>query len=51
MKTKSFDCVELQRQIRKKLVEQAEMDLDKFFDLIKDKKKTNITYRNLEEKK
>lgn len=51
MKTKSFDCVELQRQIRKKLVEQAEMDLDKFFSMIKEKKKTSITYKYLSEKK
>ena len=44
---KTFDCVELQRKIRNKLVREAEMDIDKFFDLINSRKKRSSIYIKL----
>ena len=47
---KTFDCVELQRKIRNKLVQEAEMDIDKFFDLINKRKKRSSIYIKLTER-
>ncbi|MFH1052526.1 MAG: hypothetical protein V1779_16530 [bacterium] len=46
---KTFDCVELQRKIRNKLVQEAEMDIDKFFDLINKRKTSSSIYKKLTE--
>jgi len=46
-KKKKFDCVELQRKIRNKLVQEAEMDVDKFFELINKKRKRSLIYKKL----
>ncbi|NLO19690.1 MAG: hypothetical protein GX121_07445 [Ignavibacteria bacterium] len=50
MNTKTFDCVEMQRKIRFQLVEEAEMDLQKFFQLINKKKSQSELYRRITEK-
>ena len=50
MNTKTFDCVEMQRIIRFQLVEEAEMDLQKFFQLINKKKSQSELYRRITEK-
>jgi len=50
-KQKSFDCVELQRSIRNKFVDESEMDLSKFFILIQEKKNKSIVYKKLVSRK
>ena len=50
MNRKIFDCVELQRSIRNKLVQESEMDLKKFFLLIKERKKKSLVYKKLTER-
>lgn len=47
---KKFDCVELQRSIRNKLVQESDMNLDKFFVLINDKKKNSAVYKKLSDR-
>jgi hypothetical protein len=47
MTRKTFDCVELQRSIRNKLVQDSDTNLDKFFILINEKKKNSIVYKKL----
>ena len=47
---KTFDCVELQRSIRNKLVQDSDMNLDKFFLLINEKKKNSIVYKKLSDR-
>jgi len=51
MTQKTFDCVELQRNIRSKLVEDANEDINKFFQLIKNKKVKSSVYQKLNERK
>lgn len=47
---KTFDSVELQRSIRNKLVQDSDMNLDKFFILINEKKKNSIVYKKLSDR-
>ena len=47
MTQKTFDCVDLQRKIRDKFVQEAEMNLDKFFELIEIKKKSSQVNKKL----
>ena len=47
---KSFDCVELQRKIRNKLVLDSNMNLDNFFELINVKKKNSAVYKKLSDR-
>ncbi len=47
MNQKTFDCVELQRSIRNKLVNDSDNNLDKFFLLLNEKKKNSIVYKKL----
>ena len=49
-KYKTFDSVELQRSIRNKLVQDSDMNLDKFFILINEKKKNSIVYKKLSDR-
>ncbi|MEI6089753.1 MAG: hypothetical protein WCR42_04835 [bacterium] len=49
-KQKTFDSVELQRSIRNKLVQDSDMNLDKFFILINEKKKNSIVYKKLSDR-
>lgn len=44
---KTFDCVELQRKLRSDLVREADYNVDKFFDLIDERKKTSLIYKKL----
>ena len=51
MKQKAFDCVELQREIRSKLVREAEEDLNKFYKLIQSNRLKSPVYQKLVNRK
>ncbi len=44
---KTFDCVDFQRKVRYKLVQEAEMNLDNFFELIEKKVKSSDVNKKL----
>jgi len=50
MTQKTFDSVELQRNLRLKLVEEADYDLNAFFQLIQQKKKNSPVYQKLSQR-
>ena len=45
-----FDCVEMQRKIRNKFVEEAEMNFDNLIKLLDDKISKSEVYRKLKER-
>ncbi|OGU13702.1 MAG: hypothetical protein A2X61_01970 [Ignavibacteria bacterium GWB2_35_12] len=47
---KTFDCVDLQRKIRNKLVMEADMNIDKFFELLDKKVKSSEVNKKLIER-
>jgi hypothetical protein len=47
---KTFDCVEYQRKIRTKFVQEADSNIDKFFALIEQKTKKSKVNKKLIER-
>ncbi|MCX6146907.1 MAG: hypothetical protein NTW25_06600 [Candidatus Kapabacteria bacterium] len=51
METKRFDCIEMQREIRNELLEEANFDLHTLIEKVKENNKVSRFYKLLTEKK
>ena len=50
-KTKTFDCVQFQRDVREQMLKEADYDLSKLVENVKNHLKSNELYHYLMEKK